>query len=83
MAGSQFLYLPTHYIEPSSPVFCARNTEGRQRRAKRGEEGRCQDSVSILRSGVVLRFRCAAAAASSGPLIRRCTETLDVGERHV
>lgn len=34
MAGSQFLYLPVHYIEPSSPVFGARNTGSEQRGEK-------------------------------------------------
>ena len=34
VAGSQLLYLPTHYIEPSSPVFGARNMVSRQRELK-------------------------------------------------
>lgn len=34
MAGSQFLYLPTHYIELSLPVFSAHNMVSRQREPK-------------------------------------------------
>lgn len=34
MAGSQFLYLPTHYIELSLPVVGARNMVSRQREPK-------------------------------------------------
>lgn len=35
MAGSQFLYLPTHYIEPSSPVWpVPRNMVSRQKGAE-------------------------------------------------
>lgn len=34
MAGSQSLYLPTHYIELSLPVFSARNMVSRQREPK-------------------------------------------------
>lgn len=34
MAGSQFLYLPTHSIELSLPVVGAHNMESRQRESK-------------------------------------------------
>lgn len=53
MAGSQTLYLPTHYIEPSSPVF-SHSQHGEQTKGAEGGEGGCQDGVSISRSGVAV-----------------------------
>lgn len=65
VAGSQSLYLPTHYIEPS--CACVRHSQhGEQTKGAEGGEGRCQDSVSILRSGAVLPgLRCAACSSGA------------------
>lgn len=77
MAGSQFLYLPTHYIKPSLPAF-KRSQHGEQAKGAEGGEGRCQDSVSILRSRAVLSL---SGWCVHWVLIRSYTEMVDVREK--
>ena len=73
MAGSQFLYLPTHYIEPSLLALIAHNMVSRQREL----EGETVDVriVYLCRDRSRAELRCACRV-----LIRRYREMVDVRE---